>query len=693
MPRLPVPLLLLGLPALLAVACGDKDDGETPYVPPTDDTGVPDDECDMSVDADCDGVNDEDDCDPNDGLVYPGATELPYDGKDNDCAGDGDLTDVDGDGYDGVGGGGDDCNDSNPTIYPGAEDICYDGIDQDCDGFPASPDDDTTDCDGDGHVGIGTEATDCDDTDASVNPDATEVWYDGVDQDCTGPYSSDYDADGDGENHWDYEVDGEQGTDCDDTDDSVYAEAGEIWDGQDNNCDDDVDTVGIFDADHDWFANTSSNDYRFGYQALEMQDYDADGDVDFGVGGPLSGADGVAAGWFQVFDLSDGSGGTPADYAASKLYNSNDGAWFGWDADMLDDYDGDGWNEVIVGSPLHNSGTGSAFVFAGEDIAAGTGVAQGGAPVQLSGPTYVGFGVEHIGDVNGDGYGEVAAATTDYLISLGYSIPMEVGVWDIKSAWDAGGDDLVSTDAEAIISSSSGRTGGEMLGGEDLDGDGAADLVLAINVDAGGALIYVPATDMSGGATLDTASYEKLAGNAGAMAGASLAFIGDVDEDGVVDVAVGAPGANGAAGADSQAGEVYLVSGADMGTSGGFNSVAFATIDGVESSGQLQLVTEQGADTDGDGFDDILVASVGMFASGHTPSAYLVPSTAYLEGGAMSVTDVATATFTSRTADDWFGVSGLMFDVDTDGDVDILIGGPNNNGVGMATMYLNHSFE
>ena len=50
------------------------------------------------------------------------------------------------------------------------------------------------------------DGTDCDDADPAVNPAATEVWYDGVDQDCDG---NDDDQDGDGLARAD---------DCDDTD-------------------------------------------------------------------------------------------------------------------------------------------------------------------------------------------------------------------------------------------------------------------------------------------------------------------------------------------------------------------------------------------------------------------------------------------------------------------------------------------
>jgi len=42
--------------------------------------------------------------------------------------------DLDNDGYDSVASGGNDCNDSNSSIHPGATDICGDSIDQDCSG-------------------------------------------------------------------------------------------------------------------------------------------------------------------------------------------------------------------------------------------------------------------------------------------------------------------------------------------------------------------------------------------------------------------------------------------------------------------------------------------------------------------------------------------------------------------------------
>ena len=115
--------------------------------------------------------------------------------------------------------GGDDCEDSDPSIYPGATEIWYDGVDQDCDGA------NDQDQDGDGWP----VDKDCLDTEPTVNPAATETWYDGVDQDCSG--GSDYDQDKDG-------FDAEPwGDDCRDDSERYSPAATEIWyDGVDLDC-------------------------------------------------------------------------------------------------------------------------------------------------------------------------------------------------------------------------------------------------------------------------------------------------------------------------------------------------------------------------------------------------------------------------------------------------------------------------
>ncbi|HHO52132.1 MAG TPA: hypothetical protein ENK18_14975 [Deltaproteobacteria bacterium] len=84
-------------------------------------------------DADGDGISSCDgDCLDQDVNVHPGATEIPYNGRDDDCLG-GDLTDVDGDGYDASIVGGSDCDDSRASVHPFATESCN-SRDDDCDG-------------------------------------------------------------------------------------------------------------------------------------------------------------------------------------------------------------------------------------------------------------------------------------------------------------------------------------------------------------------------------------------------------------------------------------------------------------------------------------------------------------------------------------------------------------------------------
>jgi hypothetical protein len=143
--------------------------------------------------------------------------------------------DADGDGFITVTGGGDDCDDSDATVHPEAEEIWYDGVDSNCDGAS------DYDADGDGFESLDFEGTDCDDADAAVHPEAEEIWYDGLDANCD--ELSDFDADGDGFESLDF-----GGVDCIDVDPDAYPDAlDEPYDGIDSDCD----GLSDFDADGD----------------------------------------------------------------------------------------------------------------------------------------------------------------------------------------------------------------------------------------------------------------------------------------------------------------------------------------------------------------------------------------------------------------------------------------------------------
>jgi len=286
------------------VACEECDDADTAVHPGASETcNEIDDDCDGRVDegfdTDADGFTTcAGDCDDTDNAVNPGADET-CNGVDDDCdtlVDDSDPTvdvsdggiwyaDLDNDGY----GDGDysrsaclqpegyatdatDCDDTRSSTYPGADETCN-GVDDDCDG---TVDDNAVDAsvwyadlddDGYGDAGSSQDAceapsgyvaddSDCDDSDAMVNPSASETCNE-IDDDCDALVDEGFDADADGF--------ATCAGDCDDEDNAVNPSEHETCNLVDDDCDGSVDNEAIDagtwyrDADVDSYGDPASS--------------------------------------------------------------------------------------------------------------------------------------------------------------------------------------------------------------------------------------------------------------------------------------------------------------------------------------------------------------------------------------------------------------------------------------------------
>lgn len=301
----------------------DDGDGQSPAGGDCDDTDSSiysgaNEICDGGVDNDCDGLAD--DADPNrSGLVWMFDGDSDGYGNDNDS-----------DGYANYQTGCDpqewadivenatgdtgalayyvaaqydaddniliDCNDQNASVNPGASEVC-DGLDNDCDGTTddgvSTPSAFYADSDADGFgnindwitecempLGYVADDSDCNDINASVNPDASEVCND-IDDDCDEMVDDaddstdtstminwylDADTDGHGLAFIYAMCENETGIlvttndDCDDNNASAYPGATEVCDSADNDCDSVTDENDATDASI-WYADVDNDSY------------------------------------------------------------------------------------------------------------------------------------------------------------------------------------------------------------------------------------------------------------------------------------------------------------------------------------------------------------------------------------------------------------------------------------------------
>ena len=307
----------------------------------------------------------DDDCADEDSSVYPGASEA-CNAADDDCDGEvDDGLDIDGDGFtpcgpDGVAGNADDdCDDTDALDFPGGIETCN-ADDEDCDGVPddgLDADSDTfTPCGADGIAG--NEDDDCDDSDPLDNPNGVET-CNADDEDCDGVVDNGFDGDADGVTTCgpDGDPSATGDNDCDDTDASDFPGATELCNADDEDCDGvldngydlDGDGFTVCGADGDVTATADNDcddadilDNPNGIETCNGDDENCDGVADDGLDGDADGVtpcgpDGVPGNADD--DCDDGASTTFP--GATEVCNAVDDDCDGTPDDGLDG-DGDG---------------------------------------------------------------------------------------------------------------------------------------------------------------------------------------------------------------------------------------------------------------------------------------------------------------------------------------------------------------
>jgi len=570
------------------------------------------------------------------------------------------ITDEDGDGYDAVAAGGDDCDDTDDTVNPSQAEVWYNGVDNDCSGG--------SDYDQDGD-GFETDAYnddptrgggDCQDLNAAYHPGAEDTPYDGADTDCGG--GDDYDIDGDGYRSDDYGA----GTDCDDTDDTVNVDGTETLNGKDDNCDGEVDSGATPHGVRWTYTGQSTND-RAG-SSVALGDLDGDGFAELVSGAPNAGSSSPTAagrGGVAVFySNSLPEGGVAFDDADTWFRGDNSTDLMGYALALLDDADGDGKPDLAVSATGVNSNAGVVYLISGDDLMIGGSQDDAWATISGSTSNSLGRGLATDVDLDGDGLEEVimayTSASSNYLaLAYGGELSGAVALANVDSRWSTDGS------SEAFYR-------GMSVGG-DFDGDGTQDLILcdatsdSYNTNGGAVWAlwgsstrYAAAeTDIEGDATV------LLAGASNEALGASCQLGEDANGDGRAELWA-FHSDDGLYVYDGRAGRASLDTTADA-------SVVYTW----HSSSVDPTTLRRIGDWTGDGvseiaafMDDGSLGEVDVFSS-------------ELRSGTWLQRDARLADL-SGSSDEGngnlgYGFGALPADVDRDGDMDVAIGDPEWN--------------
>lgn len=246
------------------------------------------------------------------------------------------------------------------------------------------------------------------------------------------------------------------------------------------------------------------------------------------------------------------AGGPPPDVT---IVSEQEGAHFGWSVAGVGDVNSDGYDDVAVGAPKHNPGIGANRGKVCVYHGGPDGLDTTPAFTDLGG-TYsqLGYAVTGAGDVNNDGYDDVVVGAP-----LTWHTDPNISVGRVR-LYLGGPDGLTAQSGFVSYGLDDSCLGWSVAGAGDLNDDGYDDVVagdICRDNSRGRILVYY-----GGAEGLSTARMDVRLGNeAYDFFGAAVDGAGDVNGDGYADVVVGAYGHNLAQGT----GQAYVYHGGPSG--------------------------------------------------------------------------------------------------------------------------------
>lgn len=349
-------------------------------------------------------------------------------------------------------------------------------------------------------------------------------------------------------------------------------------------------------------------------------------------------------------------------------------SWFGVAVATAGDVDADGFCDAIVGANSMNNpeeDEGSAYLYFGDiDGLSDSRRLELDNPADFASGLF-GDGARSAGDFDGDGYGDVIVGERDWAEALDVH-----GAVHLYRGRDLAVE-IVSAPITLVHPTDDGRPWfGNTTAAADLNGDGYNDIVVGawdedydVYADAGWVYVYLGNAGLSFGEQIGIRNPHP--NPTDGNFGYSLSEAGDANGDGLADLLVGSLRNDRSSSIDVGAGYLYL--GRETGIAPSPSVTLYATTRGSDLRAGASVALA--GDIDGDGFQDFIVGAshVGDADFGE---AYLYRGSA--DGPLADEGDIVTLDSPTTQADAWFGaaVAGIG-DIDGDGLADFAVAAPS----------------